>query len=149
MFRPQKYAMTHHACHQMHRGGCPTLLDMRATEIVCYKDFYIFQNSSISYLTNILWKLVSYFPFGSLLFIGSQRLLGEISKRDCLACSLSLLSSKYWAVDVPSKDITPILRKLEVQCKRLGWYPGPSGQGDPHEQITWMLEKIEKQIKAS
>ncbi|KAM0155222.1 hypothetical protein ACHAPG_006066 [Botrytis cinerea] len=55
----------------------------------------------------------------------------------------------YWAVDVPSKDITPILRKLEVQCKRLGWYPGPSGQGDPHEQITWMLEKIEKQIKAS
>ncbi|KAM0177789.1 hypothetical protein ACHAPF_004052 [Botrytis cinerea] len=73
----------------------------------------------------------------------------EISKRDCLACSLSLLSSKYWAVDVPSKDITPILRKLEVQCKRLGWYPGPSGQGDPHEQITWMLEKIEKQIKAS
>ncbi|TEY60154.1 hypothetical protein BOTCAL_0185g00170 [Botryotinia calthae] len=73
----------------------------------------------------------------------------EIPKRDCLACSLSLLSSKYWAVDVPSKDITPILRKLEVQCKRLGWYPGPSGQGDPHEQITWMLEKIEKQIKAS
>ncbi|KAF7933426.1 hypothetical protein BELL_0291g00090 [Botrytis elliptica] len=73
----------------------------------------------------------------------------DIPKRDCLACSLSLLSSKYWTVDVPSKDITPILRKLEVQCKRLGWYPGPSGQGDPHEQITWMLEKIEKQIKAS
>ncbi|KAF7960028.1 hypothetical protein EAE96_001628 [Botrytis aclada] len=73
----------------------------------------------------------------------------DIPKRDCLACSLSLLSSKYWTVDVPSKDITPILRKLEVQCKRLGWYPGPSGQGDPHEQITWMLEKIEEQIKAS
>ncbi|KAJ8071312.1 hypothetical protein OCU04_001647 [Sclerotinia nivalis] len=73
----------------------------------------------------------------------------DIPRKDCLACALSLLSSKYWTVGFPAKDITILLRRLEVQCKRLGWYPGPSGQGDPHEQITWMLEKIDEQIKAS
>ncbi|KAK6609421.1 ubiquitin carboxyl-terminal hydrolase [Botrytis cinerea] len=77
--------------------GCPTLLDMRATEIARYPK-------------EIVWPVL-------------------------LAFSLQ----RYHANS----------EKLEVQCKRLGWYPGPSGQGDPHEQITWMLEKIEKQIKAS
>lgn len=42
-----------------------------------------------------------------------------------------------------------MLRGLEAQCKRLGWNPGPSGQGDPHDQITWMLERISEQITAS
>ncbi|CAD6443541.1 3feb5923-b328-483c-9e48-f1efe8d5c385 [Sclerotinia trifoliorum] len=73
----------------------------------------------------------------------------DIPKKDCLACALCHLSSKYWTVGFPAKEITIMLRRLEVQCKRLGWYPGPSGQGDPHEQITWMLEKIDKQMKAS
>lgn len=73
----------------------------------------------------------------------------NIPRKDCLACALCHLSSKYWTVGFPAKEITIMLRRLEVQCKRLGWYPGPSGQGDPHEQITWMLEKIDKQMKAS
>ncbi|RAL61542.1 hypothetical protein DID88_009581 [Monilinia fructigena] len=68
-------------------------------------------------------------------------------RKDCLACSLSLLSSRYWTVGSPKKEIITMLKGLEVQCKRLGW--NPSGQGDPHDQITWMLERISQQITAS
>ncbi|QSZ34527.1 hypothetical protein DSL72_006121 [Monilinia vaccinii-corymbosi] len=70
-------------------------------------------------------------------------------RKDCLACSLSHLSARYWTVGSHKKEITAMLRGLEVQCKRLGWNPGPSGQGDPHDQITWMLERISEQITAS
>ncbi|KAA8573564.1 hypothetical protein EYC84_005148 [Monilinia fructicola] len=89
------------------------------------------QISSISWLTNILWKLAS----------TPEKIAWPALSTSCLRGIGLLVLLK--------KEITTMLRGLEAQCKRLGWNPGPSGQGDPHDQITWMLERISEQITAS
>jgi len=72
-----------------------------------------------------------------------------VSDNSCLSCLLRTLAEGYWRGS-SSKELSKVLRSLHSLFGKLGWSTDTANsQGDPEEQLGWIVGKMEGELPAS
>ncbi|KAH8820518.1 hypothetical protein F5884DRAFT_866335 [Xylogone sp. PMI_703] len=71
------------------------------------------------------------------------------SREHCVSCQLRVLSKVYWCQPGhPKSQLSQVLADIDKIFRQRGWKPdaGSGGQGDPEEQVSWILKQIREEV---